>query len=426
MMSVTPSSSKPPDPRWDYDVYLSFIGDETSYDFMYYLFGGLERNGVVTFRERPPGGENIPTLMLKAIQRSRIFIVVLSQGYVCSEYCLNELVEIVHRRNIIDHIFFPILYQLGPSDVQKRIETLEEVFPRSEEQFGTGVDQYDQRMQGWRAALTEVMNSSDQILHDDANGSMGILKSVEEVLDAVCTRLNIPRNTLRMDSCVEMMTDFLHLETSEIYIVGMSCMDEILKETLIGVVYSQIYHGFERTSLILDITEISKEPNGLVHLQEQLLGDIVGMNQVNINNADEGIRLIKEAIQGKRVLIVLDNVDELKQLHTLIGNSKCFGPGSKVIAVSRENQLRAELEAHGIYDVEDLPEWKSPQLFIWRASMMAHRAVQLARVVCYDAYGLHYVQQSIFDPPIKLLSAGLEVEPWKSDLISILSKLIKV
>ncbi|XP_059445383.1 disease resistance protein RPV1-like [Corylus avellana] len=229
---------------------------------------------------------------------------------------------------------------------------------------------------------------------------MGILKSVEEVLDAVCTRLNIPRNTLRMDSCVEMMTDFLHLETSEIYIVGMSCMDEILKETLIGVVYSQIYHGFERTSLILDITEISKEPNGLVHLQEQLLGDIVGMNQVNINNADEGIRLIKEAIQGKRVLIVLDNVDELKQLYTLIGNSKCFGPGSRVIAVSRENQLRAELEAHGIYDVEDLPEWKSPQLFIWRASMMAHPAKY------FSGKKDHYLQRKFFGHEKEFLSEG--------------------
>jgi hypothetical protein len=67
------------------------------------------------------------------------------------------------------------------------------------------------------------------------------------------------------------------------------------------------------------------QSNGLVHLQEQLLFDTLKTKNLKIFNVDGGIKLIEKRIQGQKALIVLDDVDHVKQLHALVGNSKWFG-----------------------------------------------------------------------------------------------------
>jgi hypothetical protein len=196
-----------------------------------------------------------------------------------------------------------------------------------------------------------------------------INKIVEEVLDL----MEVLKDSECMDSRVKMIQD-LNLETSDICIVGMSWMEGNVNTTLAKVVYNEICGGFEGSSFILNISETSRYSNyGLVILQKKLLYDILKMENIpNINNVDEGINLIEETMKGKRVLIVLDGVDDLKQLNALVGNSICFGPGSRVIATSRGAQLLTELEAHGKYEVQGLQYWNSLKLFSWRASMMGH------------------------------------------------------
>jgi hypothetical protein len=196
-----------------------------------------------------------------------------------------------------------------------------------------------------------------------------INKIVEEVLDL----MEVLKDSECMDSRVKMIQD-LNLETSDICIVGMSWMEGNVNTTLAKVVYNEICGGFEGSSFILNIGEISGDPEyGLVHLQKKLLYDILKMENIpNINNVDEGINLIEETIQGKRVLIVLDCVDDLKQLNALVGNSICFGPGSRVIVTSIGEQLLIELEAHEKYEVKGLHYWNSLKLFGWRASIMGH------------------------------------------------------
>jgi hypothetical protein len=197
-----------------------------------------------------------------------------------------------------------------------------------------------------------------------------IKKIVGEVLDLMA----IPEDSESKDSCFKMIKDLLNLGTSDICIVGMSWMKGIVSKTLAKVVYNEICGGFEGSTFILNIGEISRDPKyGLVHLQKKLLYDILKMENIpSINNVDEGINLIEETIKGKRVLIVLDGVGDLKQLNALVGNCICFGPGSRVIATSRGAQLLTELEAHGKYEVQGLHYWNSLKLFSWRASMMGH------------------------------------------------------
>ena len=60
------------------------------------------------------------------------------------------------------------------------------------------------------------------------------------------------------------------------------------------------------------------------------------MKNVKIHNAEEGIKVIEKRIQGKRVLMVLDDVDHLRQLQALVGNYQWLSPESRVIVTTRD------------------------------------------------------------------------------------------
>ncbi|KAG2730519.1 hypothetical protein I3760_01G296300 [Carya illinoinensis] len=149
-------------------------------------------------------------------------------------------------------------------------------------------------------------------------------------------------------------------------------MGGIGKTTIAKAVYNEIYLEFEGSSFLLNIKEISEKPDGLVRLQEQLLSDVLKTKNLKISNVDGGITLIKERFRHKRVLIVLDDVDHLNQLYSLAGEFEWFGPGSRVIATTRDEQMLTLLGVNEKYEVEELNHEESLQLFSWHAFRMTN------------------------------------------------------
>jgi hypothetical protein len=162
---TTPSASQS---GWDYDVFLSFRGEDTRKNFTDHLYSALMGVEIRTFRDSDelPRGEIISAELPKAIRGSRISIVVFSKGYATSRWCLDELVEIVRCKSTIDHTIFPIFYHVDPSDVRHQKGTFEKAFAEHEEQFQTDMD----KVQRWRKALTEAANCSGWGLNNLADG----------------------------------------------------------------------------------------------------------------------------------------------------------------------------------------------------------------------------------------------------------------
>ncbi|KAM7466167.1 hypothetical protein LguiB_013729 [Lonicera macranthoides] len=80
---------------WNYDVFLSFRGEDTRRNFTDHLYDALTRAGIHTFRDddQLPRGKHIPFQLMKAIEESRISIIIFSENYASSRWCLNELVK---------------------------------------------------------------------------------------------------------------------------------------------------------------------------------------------------------------------------------------------------------------------------------------------------------------------------------------------
>ncbi|XP_062173051.1 disease resistance protein RPV1-like isoform X2 [Alnus glutinosa] len=368
---ATPTLPSSSESRWDQDVFLSFRGEDSRKNFTDHLYSALVQVGIRTFRdsEKLPRGENISIELLNAIRGSRISIVVFSKGYASSRWCLDELVEIVNCKNTIGHTLLPIFYHLDPSDVRKKTGTFAEAFARHEEQFPTDME----RVQRWRVALTEAANCSGWDLESVADGyeSRFIKNIVEEVLCKVNPAcFDVAKHPIGIDSHVEEMKVLLNLGTSDVRIVGIYGMGGIGKTTLANAVYNKICIAFEGNSFLSNIKENYEKPNDLVRLQEQLLYDILKTN-LKIDNVNRGIMLIKERLHHKRVLVILDDVDDFERLHVLV-EKQWFGPGSRIIVTTRDEHLLSQLEVDEKYKVRELNHLESLQLFSWHAFEMAN------------------------------------------------------
>jgi dephospho-CoA kinase len=189
--------------------------------------------------------------------------------------------------------------------------------------------------------------------------------------------MNVAQHPIGIYSHVVKMKALLNLDQeSGVRIVVIYGIGGIGKTTIANVVYNEICVVFQRSSFISNLKEKS-EKRGLAHLQEQLLNDILKTNK-KIDNVDRGIIQIKESLNGKRVLVILDDVDDEKQLQALVGNFQLFGSGSRIIVTTRDERILTQLEVNKTktsiflkYKVEELNNWESLQLFSYHAFGMA-------------------------------------------------------
>ena len=140
---------------WDYEVFLSFKGEDTRYNFTDHLYAALYQKGIRTFRLDEIRGEEVASALFKAIEKSRCILVVLSKYFAHSGWFLDELVKIMECRNQNGKVILPVFYHVDPSDVRKE-----------EGWYGEALAQHESRnifghkTQRWRAALREVGNLS--------------------------------------------------------------------------------------------------------------------------------------------------------------------------------------------------------------------------------------------------------------------------
>ena len=143
---------------WKYAVFLSFRGEDTRNNFTGHLYKALDQKGIETFMDdkKLRTGEEISPTLVTAIQRSRCSIIVLSENYASSKWCLEELVMILECNRTKNLKVVPIFYNVDPSHVRNQTGTFGEALAKHEENLKIKVE----KVQKWREALTQVANLS--------------------------------------------------------------------------------------------------------------------------------------------------------------------------------------------------------------------------------------------------------------------------
>ena len=150
---------------WKYDVFLSFKGEDTRYNFTDHLNKALRAKGIETFMDdQLKRGELITPALVKAIEGSRHSVIVLSENYAYSKWCLDELVKISQTQNSENRRAVPIFYHVNPSDVGNQRGSFGKALAEHEEKLKADHEnklKYDmERLLGWRKALTHVSKIS--------------------------------------------------------------------------------------------------------------------------------------------------------------------------------------------------------------------------------------------------------------------------
>ncbi|KAI7981050.1 TMV resistance protein N [Camellia lanceoleosa] len=362
------SSSSASQPRWSYDVFLSFRGKDTRKNFTDHLYEALVQAGIHTFRDDDelPRGREISSELLKSIEGSRISIVVFSRNYASSRWCLDELVKIIDCKKTIGQLVLPIFYDVDPSHVRHQTGYFGEAFGRHEKPFADEMEKVEVR----RAALSEAANLSGWDLQNVANGHQAkfIRKIVKEVLcELKRTFLNVAVHPVGIDSHVKRIKSLLSIGSDDVCMIGIYGLGGIGKTTIAKAVYNHIFLQFQGSCFLANVREVAGQLNGLVQLQEQLLFELLGIENLKIGSVDRGINLMKERLHSKKVLIVLDDVDQLSQLNTLAGHREWFGGGSRIIITTRDEDLLKRPKVDERYMAKKLNHEESLQLFSWHA-----------------------------------------------------------
>jgi len=235
------------------------------------------------------------------------------------------------------------------------------------------------------------------------------------------TYLKVPKYLVGIESCVQDINGLLHIGMSDIHMVGIFEVGGIGKTTIAKVIYNSIAYQFKDICFLADVRETSMKECGLVQLQETLLSQILGNSSLKVGNVDRGINVIKEMLCCKRVLIVLDDVNQLVQLQTLSGEHNWFGLGSRIIITTRDEHLLIKHNVDLKYKMNELNHNEAFQLFSLHAfqSDKPHDDfVDLTEhALCYVG-GLSLA--------LEVLGSylyGKDIHHWKSAMENILEKL---
>lgn len=101
-------------------VFLSFKG-ETRDKFICFLYEALKAEGFVAFMDKSDigVGDGLDTTIKDGIKNSMSAIVVFSQNYAYSTWCLDELVLILERNKNSRYFVIPVFYEVDIGDISE-------------------------------------------------------------------------------------------------------------------------------------------------------------------------------------------------------------------------------------------------------------------------------------------------------------------
>ncbi|MED6188944.1 hypothetical protein PIB30_090826 [Stylosanthes scabra] len=401
--------------NWKYDVFVSFRG-ETRYNFTDHLFDALHRHSIRAFRDdtKLQKGGLISEGLMQAIEGSQVLIAVFSVDYASSTWCLRELAKIADCIQVTGQHVLPVFYDVSPAEVRWQSGNYEKAFLKHEERYKEDVEMMEQ-VRRWRRALKKVADLSGWDVKDKSQSA-----KIEEIVKAITSILSPKASSSLSNDIVGMHSPLEELEKllvlgldDDVRVVGICGMGGIGKSTLAAILYEKISHQYD-ASCFVDVVSKTYGDYGSLGVQKQLLCQEEDFLTYNLSLANN---LIQTRLCHRKVLMVLDNVENGIQLEKLGLKREFLGRGSRIIIISRDEHMLREYGVDGVYKVQLLNYENSLQLFSRKAFKSNHVAKDyesLTKSALRYANGLPLA--------IRVLGSflyGRDVCEWRSALVKL-------
>ncbi|KFK32996.1 hypothetical protein AALP_AA6G316100 [Arabis alpina] len=344
-----------------YHVFPSFHGPDVRRTFLSHLHNRFSSYGITVFKDQEmERGHTIGHELVQAIRESRVSVVLLSKNYATSSWCLDELVEILKCKESPGHFVLTVFYDIDPSHVRKQSGGFGEAFERTCER------KTEEVKQRWKKALTDVAEiAGEHSINWNDEGEM-----IEKIVISVSSRLNVTRSKdfegmVGMEAHLRKLDSLLCLECDEVKMIGIWGPAGIGKTTIARALYNQLSSDFRLKCFMGNLKGSFRSTMGVddydsnLSLQNQLLSKILNQRDMRVHD----IGAIKEWLQDQRVLIILDDVDDLEQLEVLAKEPSWFGSGSRIIVTSEDKRILKAHEINDIYPVGFLSKEEALAIF---------------------------------------------------------------
>ncbi|XP_014516026.1 disease resistance protein RLM3-like [Vigna radiata var. radiata] len=138
----------------NYDVLINFIGEDINRKFVSHLNSALSTVGLTTFLLHPNAVKS-SHIQQPILGQCWIAIVVFTQTYSQSAWCLNQLQQIIKWHQTYRLKVLPVYYEIQPSDVRLQKGDFGKALKATAQQTFSG-EELKHGMFMWSHALTKA------------------------------------------------------------------------------------------------------------------------------------------------------------------------------------------------------------------------------------------------------------------------------
>ncbi|CAN1746457.1 Disease resistance protein RUN1 [Linum perenne] len=395
--------------EWEFDVFVCFRGKDTRGVFTSHLAGHLREQGIRVFTDdKLERTEDIGEL-LSILARSAISVVIFSENFAESTWCLDEVATIAERMEHFGHRVLPVFYRVNPDDVSDDSGTYASTIDNIHK---PNLEQKKRWMDALKAVTKRAGRTSNEI-KDDYELHKTIVGDILEKLTCMSSSGKF-HNLVGMDTRLLKVQRLLALNddsSNDTHVIGFWGMGGLGKTTLATSLYRMLTSPTNRIKHHFFVNVKASEVEEQV---QELYSTLLSQN--NLNLVDLGVDHRRERLSRLKVVIVLDNVETTQQVEKLLlgeilDPTKLFGHGSVIIITSRNRGVLNYAKAK-TYNVEAFDFSESLELFSLHAFRQRYPSDNLMDL---SLLALSYCKGNPL--AIKVLGGALfdkDKEYWKS------------
>ncbi|KAG2301819.1 hypothetical protein Bca52824_030470 [Brassica carinata] len=352
-------------------VFINFRGAELRSNFVSHLHSTLRGQGINAFIDSDEQPGVVLTDLFERIEESAVAVAILSSRYTESDWCLEELVKIKECVDRDTLRVIPVFYKLRTSTVKKL-----------EGNFGLQLwnlwrTKRDERILKWDAALQDVRGRQALRLEENSD-EVAFVNKIAIHIKNFLTKENLETHgsggedpkleegSKRGSSSINPGEE--HQKKLEEKL-NVGCNDD--ETRFVGVVgMAGIGKTYLTEKLLVKLkTKISRcvfiktKEHEVAVLQNKLVEDLLEEDHPNLRCINgNALEDWKNSLKKKKVVVVLDGVNDKKQIDAVLKNQDWIKKGSKIIITTRDKSLLKGL-ACDVYEVPKLSDKDSLELF---------------------------------------------------------------